>query len=117
MAWANDSRNLFYTVLDHARRPCRLYRHLVGTNPAADPLVYFEADESFFLDVSEARSRRYLLLDLHIGGSGLFGGMKLNARMQEHMNGLTFAELDKPAVAELRAYLLDERRKLALEKP
>ena len=28
-----------------------------------------------------------------------------------------FAELDKAAVAELRAYLLDERRKLALEKP
>ena len=28
-----------------------------------------------------------------------------------------FAELDKTAVAELRAYLLDERRKLALEKP
>ena len=27
-----------------------------------------------------------------------------------------FAELDKPAIAELRAYLLDERRKLAAEK-
>ena len=27
-----------------------------------------------------------------------------------------FAELEKPAVAELRAYLLDERRKLAMEK-
>jgi oligopeptidase B len=64
IAWANDSRTLFYTVLDDARRPCRLYRHLIGTNPSEDIMVYFEPDASFFLDVSRTRSRRYLLLDL-----------------------------------------------------
>ena len=64
VAWANDSRTLFYTVLDHARRPCRLYRHTVGSSPSMDALVYFEQDESFFLDVSRTRSRRYLLLDI-----------------------------------------------------
>jgi oligopeptidase B len=64
VAWANDSRTLFYIVLDQARRPCRLYRHAVGTNPATDALVYFESDESFFLDVHRTRSRRYILLDI-----------------------------------------------------
>jgi oligopeptidase B len=64
VAWANDSRTLFYTALDRAHRPCRLYRHLVGTNPAEDVLVYFEPDESFFLDISRTRSRAYLLLDI-----------------------------------------------------
>jgi oligopeptidase B len=64
VAWANDSRTLFYTVLDRARRPCRLYRHVVGSSPSSDKLVYFEADESFFLDVNRTRSRRYLLLDI-----------------------------------------------------
>jgi oligopeptidase B len=64
VAWANDSRTLFYTVLDRARRPCRLYRHVVGSSPSTDALVYFEADESFFLDVNRTRSRRYLLLDI-----------------------------------------------------
>jgi len=64
VAWANDSRTLFYTALDQAHRPCRLYRHLVGTNPAEDVLVYFEPDASFFLDISRTRSRAYLLLDL-----------------------------------------------------
>ena len=64
VAWANDSQTLFYTVLDQARRPCRLYRHLVGTSPTTDTLVYFEEDESFFLDVSRTRSRSYLLLDI-----------------------------------------------------
>ena len=64
VAWANDSRTLFYTVQNQARRPCRLYRHIVGTSPSTDDLVYFEADESFFLDISRTRSRRYLLLDI-----------------------------------------------------
>ena len=31
VAWANDSRTLFYTVLDSSRRPCRLYRHTIGS--------------------------------------------------------------------------------------
>ncbi len=64
VTWANDSRTLFYTLLDHARRPCRLYRHTVGASPTTDVLVYFEPDESFFLDINRTRSRRYLLLDI-----------------------------------------------------
>jgi oligopeptidase B len=64
VAWANDSRTLYYAVLDETLRPCRLYRHLVGTNPAGDVLVYFEPDASFFLDVGRTRSRKYLLLDI-----------------------------------------------------
>ena len=39
VAWANDSRTLFYVVLDQARRPCRLYRHVVDSDPAPDALV------------------------------------------------------------------------------
>ena len=64
VAWANDSRTLFYTVLDEVHRPCRLYRHLLGTNPSEDVLVYSEEDASFFLDISRTRSHAYLLLDI-----------------------------------------------------
>ena len=64
LAWANDSRTLFYVVLDEARRPCRLLRHVLGANPAEDALVHFEPDESFFLDVQHTRSREYLILEL-----------------------------------------------------
>lgn len=63
-AWANDSRTLFYTVLDDSRRPCRLFRHTLRTDPASDALVHYEPDESFFLDIGRSRSRRYLMLDL-----------------------------------------------------
>jgi oligopeptidase B len=63
-SWANDSRTLFYIVLDDARRPCRLFRHRIGSNPVEDALVHFEPDESFFLDIHRTRSRRFLLLEL-----------------------------------------------------
>ena len=65
VAWANDSQTLFYIVLDDARRPCRLYRHRLGSNPADDALVYHEADESFFLDVGRTRSRQLIQLDIN----------------------------------------------------
>jgi oligopeptidase B len=63
-AWANDSRTLFYIVLDDARRPSRLFRHRVGSNPVEDVLVHFEPDDAFFLDINRTRSRRFLVLDL-----------------------------------------------------
>ncbi|NLR96146.1 Patatin [Rhizobium sp. P38BS-XIX] len=39
------------------------------------------------------------LLDLTIGGSGLFGGMRLTKRMQEHLEGLSIEDLEQPFVA------------------
>jgi len=39
------------------------------------------------------------LLDFAIGGGGLFGGMRLNDRMQQHMKGIDIEELDRPFVA------------------
>lgn len=54
---------------------------------------------------SLTRRRIFGLLDFNLGGSGLFGGMRLTNRMQEHLEGVTFADLDKPFVcvaAEIR---------------
>jgi NTE family protein len=54
---------------------------------------------------SLTKRRLFGLLDLHLGGNGLLGGLKLTQRMQEHMNGLTFDDLGKPFVcvaAEIR---------------
>ncbi|CAN7290270.1 patatin-like phospholipase family protein [Rhizobium rhizogenes] len=57
------------------------------------------------LDELEAFSRSLTmrriasLLDLTIGGSGLFGGMRLTKRMQEHLEGLSIEDLDRTFVA------------------
>ncbi|WP_159586395.1 patatin-like phospholipase family protein [Chelativorans xinjiangense] len=54
---------------------------------------------------SLTRRRIFGLLDLSFGGSGLFGGMKLTSRMEEHLKDVTFTELANPFVcvaAEIR---------------
>src|SRR6187402_3111570 len=54
---------------------------------------------------SLTKRRIFGLLDFNFGGNGLFGGMKLDARLREHMLGSRFEDLPKPFVcvaAEIR---------------
>src|SRR5204862_6757282 len=60
--WANDDRTLFYVREDAAKRAYRLYRHVLGTDPAADPLLYEETDELFRISLERSRSREFLFL-------------------------------------------------------
>ncbi len=61
--WAADNRTFFYTVLDEARRPWRLYRHRLG-DAGTGTLVHEEKDERYFLSVYKTKDRRYLILDM-----------------------------------------------------
>lgn len=47
---------------------------------------------------SLTRRRIFGLLDFNLRGNGLFGGMKLDARLREHMAGIRFESLPKPFV-------------------
>ena len=47
---------------------------------------------------SLTKRRMFGLLDINLGGSGLFGGMKLDARLRQHMAGVKFEDLPKPFV-------------------
>ena len=64
-AWAADNRTLFYTVLDDNHRPCKVFRHRIGTDAADDVLVYEEPDAGFFLNVAVTESRRFVVIDAH----------------------------------------------------
>ncbi|MBV2144524.1 patatin family protein [Falsochrobactrum sp. TDYN1] len=48
---------------------------------------------------SLTRRRMFNLLDITFRGSGLFGGMKLDNRMREHLDGVSIENLAKPFVA------------------
>ena len=64
VAWAADSRALFYTVEDETtKRSYRLYRHVVGSTDA-DPLLYEETDERFRIAIERTRSGAFLLLEI-----------------------------------------------------
>lgn len=62
--WGNDNKTLFYTVLDEAKRPYKVYRHILGTDVSQDQLVHHEKDQRYHVRVSKTRSRKYLLLNL-----------------------------------------------------
>jgi NTE family protein len=47
---------------------------------------------------SLTKRRIFGLLDLNLGGSGLFGGLKLDARLREHVGTKRFEDLDRPFV-------------------
>jgi oligopeptidase B len=60
VAWAADNKTLFYTTTDPAKRPFRLWRHVLGNDPAKDALVYEEKDERFRVGAFRSRSGAYL---------------------------------------------------------
>lgn len=62
LAWASDGRTLFYTVLNEANRPYRLFRHTVGARPGNDTLVYEEGDAAFNLFIQRSKDGEFLLL-------------------------------------------------------
>ncbi|MFQ5526733.1 MAG: S9 family peptidase [Thermoanaerobaculia bacterium] len=62
-AWANDDRTVFYTKQHpETLRWYRIYRHVLGTDPATDVLVYEEADEEFGAFVWKTNSKRFIML-------------------------------------------------------
>jgi oligopeptidase B len=64
LAWSNDNRTVFYTLVDATNRPYQLWRHILGTDPQQDELIYHEKDEAYFLGVSKTRSEAYIILSL-----------------------------------------------------
>ena len=63
-AWSLDGSALFYTTVDDAWRPYRVWRHMVGTAATEDVIIYEEADEKFRVGVGLTRSERYLILSV-----------------------------------------------------
>lgn len=63
--WSADERYLFYTTLDDAHRPWKLWRHQLGTDSAGDVCLYTEEDAAFYLGVGRTRSREWLVMLLH----------------------------------------------------
>ena len=62
LEWGNDNATFFYTVLDPAKRPYKVFRHTLGRKK--DTLVYHETDEKFNVELSKTSSRAYILIDI-----------------------------------------------------
>ena len=63
LVWANDNRTLFYGKQDETTlRQFQIHRHVVGTDPAEDRLVYQEDDETFVAYIFKTKSRKFLMI-------------------------------------------------------
>ncbi len=60
--WDLAGTTLFYTTVDEAWRPDKIWRHSLGTDVSEDVLVYHEADERFWTSVGRTRSDKYLVI-------------------------------------------------------
>src|SRR6202163_563875 len=63
LEWSDDNATFFYTVLDEALRPYKVFRHKLGVKE--DFLIYHEPDERFTLDLSSTRSRAYIFININ----------------------------------------------------
>ena len=61
-AWSLDGSAVFYTTVDDAWRPYRVWRHRIGTPAEADTMVFEEPDERFHVYVGLSRSEQHLMI-------------------------------------------------------
>jgi oligopeptidase B len=61
--WSAGGTHLFYTTVDDAWRPFRVWRHAVGSD-AEDVLVHEETDERYFVGVGRTHSEKYLVIGM-----------------------------------------------------
>jgi oligopeptidase B len=63
MDWANDNKTLFYSKHDPTTlRSYQIYRHVLGTEPSEDQLVYEETDDTFSIFVFKTKSKKYMMI-------------------------------------------------------
>jgi oligopeptidase B len=63
--WANDNQTIFYITLDEAKRSHQLHRHVIGTDPLQDVLIYTEQDETFSIYVHKTRDDQLIITEHH----------------------------------------------------
>lgn len=62
-AWSADGQHLFYVTADEQERPCRVWRHRLGTAQADDVEVWYEPDERFYVSLELSRSGDWIVVD------------------------------------------------------
>jgi len=63
IVWAGDNRTFLYVEKDpETLLGRRVRKHVLGTDPADDPLVWEQTDTSFYTDLAKSKSGRYLFI-------------------------------------------------------
>jgi len=64
VAWGNDNKTIFYTRMDEETlRSFQVFRHILGTDPSNDELVFEEKDDTYSCDIAKSKSKKYIILE------------------------------------------------------
>ncbi len=93
--WAADNKTVFYTKKNATTlRSEAIYRHILGTDPSEDVMVFFEEDEAFSTYVYKTKSKKYLAIGSYstvsseyriLESDNPFGEFKLFAKRQRDL--------------------------------
>ena len=65
VAWANDNRTLLYIEKDpETLLGLRVKKHVLGSDPATDALIYEQTDTTLYTGISKSKSDRYLFIHM-----------------------------------------------------
>lgn len=60
--WANDNKTVFYIIKDFTLRAFKIKKHILGTDPKKDKLVFHEKDVTFSTYIGKTKSKKYLVI-------------------------------------------------------
>ena len=65
LVWADDNKTLFYVENDpETLLTTRVKKHVLGTDPSSDEVVYEEKDDTFYMGIGRTRDDRYIVIGL-----------------------------------------------------
>ncbi len=69
LAWAADNKTFFYIKKDpQTLLGYQVFRHLLGTSPDKDVLVYEEPDNQFYMGLERSKSKKYIIISVDHNG-------------------------------------------------
>lgn len=62
-AWAADNKTFFYVIRDQQTLlGNKVYRHVLGTDPKSDVLVYEEKNNQYYMGINRMKSKKYIAI-------------------------------------------------------
>lgn len=99
IVWAEDNQSIFYTIKNpETLRSYRIMRHVMGTEPSQDKVVFEEKDETFYTDIYKSKTNDYLII-------GSFSTLSTEYRVLEADNPSGEFRVFHPREADHRYYI------------
>ncbi|KAI9169466.1 hypothetical protein LWI28_012690 [Acer negundo] len=102
LAWAQDSKTLFYTISDENQRPCRVLCTKLGSDNTDDVPVFTEGDSSFCVDITSTKDGKFITVYVIDAANPLAGLQRIRKRVSgvqyflEHHYGLFYILTNAP---------------------